>query len=560
MRFYPFLLAALLAACTSGNNDHQSAGASGGSGVGPATCRLNSNCAKGEVCIFQTCGPACNGDEDCAKGSRCLNTDTGTACVSSSAATCDAGCPAGTTCSPTDGACRNACDTTECLAGQACMNGVCVGADQHEMGAGGGAGASGGSSSGASSGGGGSSNSGGSSNGGASAAGAGGAQESDPCVGMVCDAPPAPSCASPSQLTTYGRVGSCSKGTCSYTPNGLDCAFGCTKDACNPDPCEAVACHTAPANTCKNASTKTTYTEAGTCSGGKCSYPPTDTACGTNQHCGGAGVCSVCKADASCGASCTACAAGTPKCKDLGATSMCVACLSNADCSGEVCNTTTNVCEPPPSCAGLAATCGPSGNAGCCASSVVTGGSFNRANDANYPATVSDFRLDTYEVTVGRFRKFVAAYSQTMIQAGKGKNPSNVLDPGWDSSWNASLDTNATTLKAALNCAPGYQTWTDAAGSAAEESLPINCVDWFEAEAFCIWDGGRVPTDAEWNYAAEGGAAQRQYPWGSAAPDCSHSNYYDLTAGFCTTPPTGGVNRVGSESPTGDGLYGQADL
>src|SRR5450631_1551825 len=79
--------------------------------------------------------------------------------------------------------------------------------------------------------------------------------------------------------------------------------------------------------------------------------------------CGGrAEIHSVCKADSSCGASCTACGTGTPKCKDLGTTSQCVGCLSDGDCSAATpsCNT-SNVCgpppPPPPSCVGLAATC-----------------------------------------------------------------------------------------------------------------------------------------------------------------------------------------------------------
>jgi sulfatase modifying factor 1 len=74
---------------------------------------------------------------------------------------------------------------------------------------------------------------------------------------------------------------------------------------------------------------------------------------------------------------------------------------------------------PPPiaSCVGLAATCGPSANANCCQIAMVPGGTFYRDydaatdlyNDMSHPATVSAFVLDRYEVTVGRFRTFVAA-------------------------------------------------------------------------------------------------------------------------------------------------------
>jgi formylglycine-generating enzyme len=216
-----------------------------------------------------------------------------------------------------------------------------------------------------------------------------------------------------------------------------------------------------------------------------------------------------------------------------------------------------------PSCAGLAAMCGPNGNADCCASSTVFGGIYNRGNDANYPATISDFRLDAYEITVGRFRKFVAAYSQSMIPSGAGKNLNNANDTGWDASWNAILPADATALTSAgpigVQCNTTYQTWTPSA--AGNESRPMNCLTWYEAEAFCIWDGGRLPTEAEWNYAAAGGSEQRQYPWGSLIPSAdanlaAYACYYNST-GACSG--TTNIAIVGS-IPAGNGRWGQADL
>ena len=389
-----------------------------------------------------------------------------------------------------------------------------------------------------------------------------GACTTDPCIAVTCASPLAASCtgADGNTQTTYSASGTCSAGSCSYAPTNKTCPFGCANGACKPDPCAAVVCNAPTAAICKTSSMATTYATTGTCTAGTCSYASTDKGCGANNACTGAGVCSECIADTSCGAQCLACGAGTPKCKDLGGTSQCVACLSDADCSGTApfCDTTTNACVAARSCIGLAATCGSSGGTSCCASSVVTGvttASFYRSYDGvtsgytsqAYPAQVNDFRLDTYEITVGRFRKFWNGYPGNMPTGGSGKNPNNSSDPGWDATWNtSSLPASQAALTTNISCNSTYQTW-----AAGNDALPMNCLDWFEAEALCIWDGGRLPTEAEWNYAAAGGTAQRAYPWGSAALDCSYAN---------STGCVGAANRVGSESPKGDGLYGQADL
>lgn len=212
-----------------------------------------------------------------------------------------------------------------------------------------------------------------------------------------------------------------------------------------------------------------------------------------------------------------------------------------------------------PSCQGLAATCGSMTNADCCASSVVPGGSFQRNNVAppGPMATVSDFRLDIYDVTVARFRKFLAVYPGSKPSAGTGKNPKNSADMGWDPAWDASLPADQAALLSAVQCADIDGTFTPAAG--ANETLPVNCADWYEAFAFCIWDGGRLPTDAELNNAASAGAEQRHYPW-SNPPD---SELIDPSyAVYAPNPPAlpGGLAVVGSKSPKGDGKWGHADL
>jgi len=76
---------------------------------------------------------------------------------------------------------------------------------------------------------------------------------------------------------------------------------------------------------------------------------------------------------------------------------------------------------------------------------------------------------------------------------------------------------------------------------------PINCVDWFQAEAFCRWKGTRLPTTEEWEWAARGGDRGTTYPWGNDEPS---SQACWKTDGTCV---------VGSHS-AGDPPFGAHDL
>ncbi|WP_437312433.1 formylglycine-generating enzyme family protein [Sorangium sp. So ce385] len=216
------------------------------------------------------------------------------------------------------------------------------------------------------------------------------------------------------------------------------------------------------------------------------------------------------------------------------------------------------------SCAGLPAACGPTGKESCCASAMVRGGTFTRSDDPEFTATVSDFRLDRFEVTVGRFRKFVEAYPGSKPAAGAGAHP-RIAGSGWDPRFDSELPVDAAKLKEDVNCRPseGFPTWTDEVSN--HENLPMNCVTWYQAFAFCAWDGGRLPTEMESMYAAAGGAEQRVYPWSnpadSALIDGSFASYW--CGGDEAVAPQCAFNDilpVGSRSPKGDGKWDQADL
>jgi formylglycine-generating enzyme required for sulfatase activity len=197
------------------------------------------------------------------------------------------------------------------------------------------------------------------------------------------------------------------------------------------------------------------------------------------------------------------------------------------------------------------------------------------------PATVSSFRLDKYLVTVGRFRQFVNAWQGGWLPApGSGKHAylngglglvNDDDDAGLETEpgWVATDDGNIAPTNANLACSPDSgNTWTNTAGS--HESLPISCVLWQEAYAFCIWDGGFLPSEAEWEYAAAGGNQQREYPWGSTDPGTASqyaiygggASSFDCYYPSGTLAPCTGVTNIApvGTATLGAGLWGQLDL
>jgi formylglycine-generating enzyme required for sulfatase activity len=167
------------------------------------------------------------------------------------------------------------------------------------------------------------------------------------------------------------------------------------------------------------------------------------------------------------------------------------------------------------------------GGQSCCRRFAVPVGTFDMGTNMDpdalsdekppHAANLAAFELDEFEVTVSRMRRFVEAYDGTPLEPGMGAHPA-IANSGWQLSFTAQLPASRTALEDALNCDVGaYQTWTTQAG--AREDWPINCVNWYIAFAFCAWDGGRLPTEAEWEKASAGGSEERLYPWGATAPD-----------------------------------------
>ena len=137
-----------------------------------------------------------------------------------------------------------------------------------------------------------------------------------------------------------------------------------------------------------------------------------------------------------------------------------------------------------------------------------------------HTVSIDAFYIDKYEVTNAQYKQFVDANPQWQ----KDRIDKALHDGSYLALWNGNDYPNG------------------------RANYPVVYVSWYAAVAYAQWAGKRLPTEAEWEYAARGGLSGKKYPWGNDL-DSSKANY-NYNAGD-TTP-------VGNYLPNGYGLYDMA--
>ena len=210
------------------------------------------------------------------------------------------------------------------------------------------------------------------------------------------------------------------------------------------------------------------------------------------------------------------------------------------------------------------------------------GGDNNQARQDEFPkhnVKLDGFFMDVTEVTNAQFAKFVAATGYITTAEKdidwedlKKQLPSDMSKPEDEKLKAASLVFVPTESEVSLQDYSQWWSWSHGANwkhpkgiesdIVGKENLPVVHISWDDANAYCQWAGKRLPTEAEWEFAARGGLEKNTYVWGndSVVDEKKQCNYWqgifpyknDVTDGFFGSAP------VKSFSPNGYGLYDMA--
>jgi formylglycine-generating enzyme required for sulfatase activity len=180
---------------------------------------------------------------------------------------------------------------------------------------------------------------------------------------------------------------------------------------------------------------------------------------------------------------------------------------------------------------------------------LIHGGRFLMGADDGLPVEapvhqigVKDFWIDRYAVTVAQFEKFAGATGY--------KTESERLG------WAGVFDVQASSWKRVAGA-----DWRHPEGpsSSASPAEPVTQVSWNDATAYATWAKKRLPTEAEFEYAARGGLIAKKYAWGDelTPEDQYRANWWQGRFPDRNTGADGFIGRapVGSFPPNGYGLY-----
>ena len=135
---------------------------------------------------------------------------------------------------------------------------------------------------------------------------------------------------------------------------------------------------------------------------------------------------------------------------------------------------------------------------------------------------INSFYLEKYEITNASFKSFILK----------------------DAKWRKDR------ISADLQNGKYLQDWNANDFPKGKSEFPVVNVSWYAAVTFCQSQGKRLPTEAEWEYAARGGLIDKAFPWGDDPADKTRANFSQ--SGF------GAAVKVGQYKPNGYGLYDMA--